>query len=274
VFAPRGTAYHESDTYLVSGRWAFASGIDHCDWLMGGCMVFEEGTRKMLAEGRPDIRLALFPASEVEVIDTWNVSGLRGTGSHDMQVHEIRVPAERTTSLLTDKPLERGPLYAFPLFGLLALAIAGVTLGIARAALDDLTELAGGKTPTLSSRRLADRPATQTAMARSEAAWRAARELLYAEIERGWAEARKNGTVSVPEKAALRLAATHATTASAAVVDAAYELGGGTSIYETSSLQRHFRDVHAATQHMLVGPATWELTGRLLLGLQTEVEQL
>ena len=83
-----------------------------------------------------------------------------------------------------------------------------------------------------------------------------------------------NGAVSVPQKAALRLAATHATTASAEVVDAAYELGGGTSIYETSPLQRHFRDVHAATQHMLVGPATWELTGRLLLGLQTEVEQL
>ena len=274
VFAPRGTAYHESATYLVTGRWAFASGIDHCDWLMGGCMVFENGTRKMLGEGRPDIRLALFPASEVEVIDTWSVSGLRGTGSHDMQVHEIRVPADRTTSLLTDKPLERGPLYAFPIFGLLALSIAGVALGIARTALDDITELAGGKTPTLSSRRLADRAATQAGVARAEAAWRAARELLYAEIERGWAEARLHGEVSVPEKAALRLAATHATTASAGIVDAAYDLGGGTSIYETSPLQRHFRDIHAVTQHMLVGPQTWELTGRLLLGLQTEVEQL
>ena len=191
AFAPRGTAHHESDTYLVTGRWAFSSGIDHCDWLMGGCMVIEDGTRKMLAEGRPDIRLVLFPASEVEVIDTWNVSGLRGTGSHDMQVHEVRVPAERTTSLLTDKPIERGPLYAFPIFGLLALSIAGVTLGIARAALDDLVELAGGKTPTLSARRLADRQATQSAVARAEAALRAARELLYAEIERGWAEARR-----------------------------------------------------------------------------------
>ena len=111
-------------------------------------------------------------------------------------------------------------------------------------------------------------------MARAEAALRAARELLYAEIERGWAEARRSGEVSVAEKAALRLAATHATTASAEVVDAAYALGGGTSIYETSPLQRHFRDVHAATQHMLVGPQTWELTGRVLLGLPTEAEQL
>ena len=111
-------------------------------------------------------------------------------------------------------------------------------------------------------------------MARGEAALRAARELLYAEIERGWAQARRSGGVSVPERAALRLAATHATATSADVVDMAYGLGGGTSIYETSPLQRHFRDVHAATQHMLVGPQTWELTGRLLLGLPTEAEQL
>jgi alkylation response protein AidB-like acyl-CoA dehydrogenase len=274
VFAPRGTAHHESGTYLVTGRWAFASGIDHCDWLMGGCTVIEEGTRKMVAEGRPDIRLVLFPASEAEVIDTWSVSGLRGTGSHDMEVHEVRVPEERTTSLLTDAPIERGPLYAFPIFGLLALSIAGVTLGIARAAVSDLGELAGGKTPTLSARRLAERQATQSTVARSEAKLRAARELLYAEIERGWNEARRRGEVSVDEKAALRLAATHATTASAEVVDDTYTLGGGTSIYETSPLQRHFRDVHAATQHMLVGPQTWELTGRVLLGLPTETDQL
>jgi alkylation response protein AidB-like acyl-CoA dehydrogenase len=274
VFAPRGTAHRDSDGYIVSGRWAFASGIDHCDWLMGGCMVIEDGARKMLAEGRPDIRLVLFPESEVEVIDTWNVSGLRGTGSHDMQVHDVRVPAERTTSLLTDSPIERGPLYAFPLFGLLALAIAGVTLGIARAALEEIVDLAGGKTPTLSARRLAERQATQAAVARAEAALRAARELLYAEIERGWASARRDGEVPVELKAALRLAATHATTKCADVVDSAYALGGGTSIYETSPLQRYFRDVHAATQHMLVGPQTWELTGRLLLGLPTEAEQL
>ncbi len=274
VFAPRGRAQSTGDGYSVSGRWAFASGIDHCDWLMGGCFVLENGAPAMVTEGRPDIRLALFPASDAEVLDTWNVSGLRGTGSHDMEVHDVRVPAARTASLLTDEPLERGPLYAFPVFGLLALAIAGVALGIARAALDDIGDLAGAKTPTLSSRRLAERSATQGGVARAEAALRAARELLYAEIERGWAQARLEGQVDVAQRAALRLAATHATSASAGVVDTAYELGGGSSIYETSPLQRRFRDVHAATQHMLVGPSTWELTGRVLLGLPTETEQL
>jgi alkylation response protein AidB-like acyl-CoA dehydrogenase len=274
VFAPRGRAQLSSGGYTVSGRWAFASGIDHCDWLMGGCLVMEDGQPRMVAEGRPDIRLMLFPADAVEVLDTWRVSGLRGTGSHDMEVHEVRVPEERSASLLTDAPLERGPLYAFPVFGLLALAIAGVAVGIARGALEDVVALAGGKTPTLSSRRLAERSATQAGVARAEASLRAARELLYAEIERGWNDARRQGEVSVDRRAALRLAATHATTASTAVVDAAYELGGGTSIYETSRLQQRFRDVHAATQHMLVGPSTWELTGRVLLGMPTEVEQL
>jgi len=274
VFAPRGRAQSTPGGYSVSGRWAFASGVDHCDWLMGGCFVLEDGAPAMIVEGRPDIRLAMSRADEAEVLDTWHVSGLRGTGSHDMEVHDVRVPAERTTSLLTDSPIERGPLYAFPVFGLLALSIAGVTLGIARASLDDIADLAGAKTPTLSSRRLAERVATQSGVARAEGSLRAARELLYAEIERGWAQARLEGSVSVAQRAALRLAATHATSASAGVVDTAYELGGGTSIYETSPLQRRFRDVHAATQHMLVGPATWELTGRVLLGLPTETEQL
>jgi indole-3-acetate monooxygenase len=274
VFAPRGRARSTGDGYIVSGRWAFASGIDHCDWLMGGCMVMDGGAPRMVSEGRPDIRLMLFPADEVEVLDTWRVSGLKGTGSHDMEVHDVRVPAERSASLLTDAPLERGPLYSFPVFGLLALSIAGVSLGVARAALAGVVELAGGKTPTLSSRRLAERPVTQAAVARAEASLRAARELLYAEIERGWADARRTGEVSLERRAALRLAATHATEAGAGVVDAAYELGGGSSLYETSPLQRHLRDVRAVTQHMLIGPATWELTGRVLLGLPTEVEQL
>jgi alkylation response protein AidB-like acyl-CoA dehydrogenase len=274
VFAPKGRATREGDDYRVTGRWAFASGIDHCDWLMGGCLVIEDGAPKMIAEGRPDIRLMLFPAADVETIDTWHVSGLRGTGSHDMEVHEALVPAERSVSLLTQRPREQGPLYAFPLFGLLALAIGGVALGIARGALDDLGELAGVKTPAMSGRKLAERPTTQARVAQAEASLRAARALLYEEIERAWEEAADAGQVDLGRRAMLRLAATHATAASAGVVDTAYDLGGGTSIYETSPLQRRFRDVHAATQHMLIGPATWELTGRVLLGLPTEAEQL
>jgi len=208
------------------------------------------------------------------VIDTWHVSGLRGTGSHDMAVEDLAVPAERTGSVISQQPLAAGPLYRFPVFGLLALTIAGVALGIGRAAIDDLVELAGAKTPTASRRSLAERASTQADIARAEAGLRSARAFLYESVAEAWEAATGGDTVPVDRRAELRLASTHATAAARAAVDIAYDLGGGTSIYETSPLQRRFRDVHAATQHMLVGTATWELTGRLLLGLPTDTAQL
>jgi alkylation response protein AidB-like acyl-CoA dehydrogenase len=274
VFAPRGRAVADGERYRVNGRWPFSSGVDHCTWVMGGCVVEEDGAPRMLEGGRPDVELTLFPREDVQVIDTWNVSGLRATGSHDIAVEDLSVPRDRATSVITRKPLADGPLYAFPPFGLLALTIAGTALGIARAAIEDLVELAGGKVPTGSARSLAERPVTQTRIAQAEATLLSARAFLYEAIASAWDAAESRGTVSVEQRAALRLAATHATAASASAVDTAYDLGGGTAIYETSPLQKRFRDVHAATQHMLIGPSTWELTGRLMLGLPTDIAQL
>ncbi len=274
VFAPRGRAVVDGDRYRVSGRWPFSSGVDHCTWVTGGCIVEENGSPRLLESGRPDVELALFRRDEVEVIDTWHVSGLKATGSHDIAVSELSVPRDHATSVITRQPLADGPLYAFPLFGLLALTIAGTALGIARAAIDDLLELAGAKTPTGGSRTLAERPVTQARIAQTEATLLSARAFLYDAIAIAWEAAESGGEVSIEHRAALRLAASHATSASAAAVDTAYDLGGGTSIYETSPLQKRFRDVHAATQHMLIGPSTWELTGRLMLGLPTDVAQL
>jgi alkylation response protein AidB-like acyl-CoA dehydrogenase len=274
VFAPRGRAVADGETYRVTGRWPFSSGIDHCTWVMGGCVVEEDGAPRMLEGGRPDVELTIFPREDVQVIDTWNVSGLRATGSHDIAVEDLMVPRDRATSVITRRPVAEGPLYAFPPFGLLALTIAGTALGIARAAIEDLVELAGGKVPTGSARSLAERPVTQARIAQAEATLLSGRAFLYEAIASAWDAAQSSGTVSVEQRAALRLAATHATASSARAVDTAYDLGGGTAIYETSPLQRRFRDVHAATQHMLIGPSTWELTGRLMLGLPTDIAQL
>lgn len=274
VFAPSGRAVAEGERLEVSGRWRFTSNVANCDWLMGGCIVLDGQRPRVGPTGKPDVQLVLFPATEAEVIDTWSVSGLRATGSHDTAVDGLAVPAGRSASLITDSPRESGPLYAFPAFGLLAVSIAAVCLGTARGALDDLAELAGSKTPTLSTRKLAERPATQERVARAEAQVRAARALLYEAVAEAERAAVGGGKIPVGLRADLRLAATHAVEASAAAVDEAYGLGGGSSIYETSPLQRRFRDVHTATQHMLVGPATWELSGRSLLGLELDASQL
>jgi alkylation response protein AidB-like acyl-CoA dehydrogenase len=274
VFAPSGRAIANGDQLEVSGRWRFCSNVANCDWVMGGCIVFDGEAPRTLNSGAPDIRLALMPIGDVEVIDTWSVSGLRATGSHDIAAEALAVPAGRAASLISGTPREAGPLYAFPPFGLLAASIAAVALGTARSALDELGELAGAKTPTLSTRKLAERAATQSGVARAEAGVRSARSLLYESVAECWAAAQDGGAISVELRAGLRLAATHAVEASAAAVDEAYRLGGGSAIDETSPLQRRFRDIHAATQHMLVGPATWELAGRSLLGLEFDASQL
>ncbi len=263
VFAPKGRAVADGDMLRVSGRWPFASGIDHCDWLMGGCVV-EDG----------DPRLVLFGADDVERIDTWHVAGLSGTGSHDMAVEDLVVPAGRSASLLADSPRETGPLYAFPVFGLLSLAIASVALGIARGALDDLLELAGSKTPAMGTRTLAARSDTQGRTARAEARLRSARALVDGTVGEAWSAAVADGAITLEHRAGLRMAASHAMAESAMVVDEAYSLAGGSAIYSSSSLQRRFRDIHVATQHMLVGPSVWELAGRLLLGVPADTDQL
>jgi indole-3-acetate monooxygenase len=274
VFAPRGRAERRDGAYVVDGRWSFVSGIGHCDWVLGGCVVHDGDEPALLADGSPDVRLALMPIDGVQVIDTWSVSGLRGTGSHDMTAVAQTVPAARVVSLFGDRPLHPGALYSFPLFGLLAIGIAAVALGIARGALEDLASLAGAKTPAAGRKTLAERAAVQAQVARTEAALRAARGLVLGEADAAWLAA--EGAAEMPERhrLGLRLAATNATEVAAEAVTAMYHAGGGTSIYDASMLQRRFRDVHVATQHMMVAPSTWELAGRLLLGLPTDTSQL
>ena len=269
VFAPRGRAVVEADGFRVTGRWQWGSGTQNCDWVMGGCQVIRDGEPELLRNGTPRSRMMLAPVGEIEFFDTWYVSGLCGTGSTDFAMNDLFVPASRAVGLGVDGPLER-PLYAFPQFGLLAMGIAAVALGLARAAIDALVEIAGGKTPAGSSRSLAARASTQSDVARAEALWRSSRALYYESIEAAWESARRHGAIEVEHRRDVRLATTHATRACAEAVDLMYHLGGGSSVYRSSPLQRIFRDVHVATQHMMVAPATLELTGRLFLGLETD----
>ncbi len=274
VFAPRGRAERTGTGYRLSGRWSFLSGVQHCDWVMGGCIVFDGESPELLESGAPDVRLLLMPIDSVEVIDTWSVSGLRGTGSHDIAVSGLEVPAGRAVSLFSDRPRVAGALYSFPLFGLLAAGIAAVALGIARAAIADLVELAAAKTPAGSSKALAQRAVLQSELAHAEASQRSARALLLEQARSAWQAADSGEPISVDARLGLRLAASHASEVAASVVTAMYHAGGGSSIYDSSPLQRRLRDVHVVTQHMMVAPGSWELSGRLLLGLASDVSQL
>lgn len=274
VFAPTGSAKLDGDSFHIRGRWAFASGCQHCDWLMGGCVILDDGRPRLLPNGMPDARMVLFPAKDARIHDTWDVAGLRGTGSHDIEIDGLAVPVSHSVSLMTDKPRHPGPLYRFPVFGLLALGIAAVATGIARRAIDELVGLAAAKTPTGSRRRLAERGAVQASVAEAEAILEAARALLFQSVDEASRSAAGGNTLSLNERARLRLAATHATASAARAVDLMYNLGGGTSIYSRSPLQRCFRDSHVATQHLMVATPTYELIGRVLLGLDSDSAQV
>jgi alkylation response protein AidB-like acyl-CoA dehydrogenase len=274
VFAPMGKAVVDGDDYIVSGRWAWASGSANCQWLVGGALIFDDGVLRTLANGAPDHRMMIFPAGDVELIDTWDASGMRGTGSGDMAVMAVRVPRARSVSFITDRPQQPGPLYAFPPFGLLALGIAAVASGNARAALDDARTLAVTKKGAGSSRTLAERGTVQADYARAEVALESARALAERSIAAAWALARSGAPLDTATRARLRLAATHLTRTAAEVVRAAWDIAGGTAVYASHPLQRRFRDAHVATQHMMVAPATYELTGRVLLGVDVDAATL
>jgi alkylation response protein AidB-like acyl-CoA dehydrogenase len=269
VWAPRGKAVPADGGVAVSGRWSFCSGVPHADWVFLGCVRPAEGERA----ARPVV--AAIPTAQLTVHDTWHTSGLRGTGSHDTSADEVFVPEHRLLSVMDGQPADAGTLHRFPLFGFFAASVAAPALGNARGAIADLVELAGVKNPSGSRRTLAERSATQGAVAEAEASLRAAREFYYRAIDDAW-HAAAAGPAPVAEelRLALRLASTHAVRTSAEVARVMYDLGGGSAIYETSPLQRRFRDAHTATAHFQVNPATYELVGRVLLGLPAETAQL
>jgi indole-3-acetate monooxygenase len=258
ALVPSGTARSVPGGYRVSGRWGFASGVEHSAWVVAACRVDDS-----------DVRAVVLPADDVTVVDTWSVGGLRGTGSHDFEVADAFVPAHRTF-WLSDRPTQPGPLYRFPLRSFGAAAIAAVTLGIARGALDAVTELAAAKTPTMTALALRERPYVQTELARGEAIVRSARSWLFESVRQAWMDVVAGRHVTPHDQALLRLAATFAVQRAAEAVDIAHTLAGGSAIFTGSPLERAFRDVHTATQHFSVQPTMYEPIGRALLHLAPE----
>jgi indole-3-acetate monooxygenase len=270
VWAPRGTARPVDGGFRVSGRWAYCSGITHSDYLFAGTVI-QVDSKPELSE--PVLRVVAIPTDELQILDTWHTTGLRGTGSHDAIADQVFVPARRTLSLFDPVHVD-APLYHFPIFGFFALSIAAAALGNARGAIDELAQLAAEKVGQDSKRTLAQRPATQAAVAQAEASLQAARAFYYQAIDDAWRAAHRPEPVPISLRTALRLAATHAVRTAAEITRSMYDLGGGWAIYEDLSLQRRFRDAHTATAHFQVNSTSWELTGRILLGQPTPTAML
>ena len=262
VFAPIGRLSAGDSGPTLSGRWPLGSGVTFSTVVGLGCI------------GDDGPRYALVPRDAVEVIDTWDSLGLRATASHDVAVAEATVTPGRVIDLVAGEPAAGGTLSAFPLFGLLAVAVSAVCTGIAEGALTDIVALASVRRPAGSTRALADRETTRERVAGSTAALRAAVAGVERAIASAWAGAEAGGPLRLADRAALRIAATHAARTAVEVVDACHRLGGARALYRGSTLERRQRDVHTAAQHMVVAPATMELAGRVLLGVEADTAQL
>lgn len=245
VAAPSGTADPVDGGYRVTGRWPFASGCRHATWLVGGCRVTGD---------RPGIRMMILPAAEVRIHDgTWETAGLRGTGSHDIEADAVFVPGFHTFSLMGPSPL------GFPAFAMLSLGIGAVALGIARAAIDEFTGVATAKRIAASGQTVASRGWARAAVARAEALRASGLAYLLSQVD-------ATDAADPASVARMRLAVATATGNAAQAVDLMYEAAGGVSVYARSPLQRYLRDVHATTQHAMVGPEVRDAIGAVLLG--------
>jgi alkylation response protein AidB-like acyl-CoA dehydrogenase len=264
VFSPTGSIAPDDDGYRVSGRWSFASGCEHADWIYGNCV-------EAVVAGVPRLRIAVFSPDQVAIEDTWTVSGLCGTGSHHFHVDSVVVPSERTLDPLADEPSLDAPVLRIPIPASIALVVASVAVGCAQGALDDILAIAADKVPLLDSRPLAANPTFQLELATADTELRAARALIHETAEAAWEAAARATEFTLQDRARMRAAAAWAAAQAEVVVRAAYRAGGGGSIYAASPLQRRLRDINALTQHFLVRRDTLTTAGAILAGQDVDI---
>lgn len=254
--------------YIVSGRWPFASGSSHADWFGGECLVFDGDQQRKREDGSDVSFMMPMRRESVTVHDVWDTAGLRGTASNDFSAESVFVP-ERLAIDFAGSPVQPWPVYkAFPL---VVVNHGSHGLGVARAALEAVREavlakVGWGGVP------LVRMPRVQMAMAEATVIREAAAEYLYASIARLWQAvldgAAEGGTALLRARA--RLAAAHAVRSSVQAVDLAHDTVATTAIFKKSALERHFRDIHTAAAHVMIGPLIYEAAGRVELGMEAE----
>jgi indole-3-acetate monooxygenase len=265
---PAGTAEAEDGGWRVNGRWPFASGCQHADWIFGLCIMSKDGKplRGQAGEdGPPMVRRFVLPANEWQIEDTWYVAGLKGTGSHHISLEDKLIPADRFFDVVSGESCLPGPQYqAVPQF--ISLVHLPAATGVAEGALDDLKQLANsGRRQQRATAPMRDLETFQLELGRIEADLRAVRAFADAQIESHWRHALAGTLKDDALLAQGAQAATWIAAASVRIVDECFRLGGGSVLYDSSPLQRRTRDLHAAAQHAAVHLRNYENSGKLLL---------
>jgi indole-3-acetate monooxygenase len=267
---PRGRAMAVPGGYRITGHWFFASGCMHSSALHGACRVFDRDAPRLRPNGDQEVRIAFFhPKSVARIIDTWDVSGMRGTGSHDIEVEDLFVPEERTFSAAERRARVTGPINRMHGFDLAGCGFCCVGLGVARAAIDAFVELAQVKVPRGASDLLRDRPMVQTVVGEAEALLRSGRALLFDVVEEMWETVLAARPIAERQRGDLRLAMTHAAQHAAKATHMVCASAGTTSIFTSSPLERYARDAEVVTRHNQLQVVNYEAVGRTMLGLES-----
>ena len=262
VFAPFGTAVPVDGGYLLSGRWSFASGIRHSQWISAGARVKTE------KEGYPPQIRASIRTADATIHDNWHVMGLRGTGSCDFSVKDLFVPAGFAFDVSLTEPLRGGAMYRLGRPGFVTNEHSAFALGVARRALTEVLEVGQSKTRGyISINPLARRPAFQRMLSESDLRLRAVRALNVEVLEEAWRVVYGGSPPPPPLQARMRSCATYTTDVAVDITTQAFRFAGGAALFDSSVLQRCLRDINAGAQHQMVSDAAYENHGQFMLGL-------
>jgi alkylation response protein AidB-like acyl-CoA dehydrogenase len=262
-----GVATKVPGGFRITGKWAFASGCHHADWMVANGRISENGELRKTPQGNVGLYSFLLSPSEVKLLDTWYTTGMRGTGSHHFEATDVFVPEDRMFPTASPPTYEPSPLYSTARSTPWSGPIAGVCIGIARDAIDSFLELAKVKPASMGRSSLLERDSVHRAVGEAEGRLQAARAFLLETARR------IDGCIArgepIPDDAAaqMRCATATASLLSTEAVDLMYTTAGASSIYATNRLDRCFRDVHTTISHAVGGIGGLPVAGRYYLGL-------
>ncbi|MFW2440398.1 MAG: hypothetical protein ACN4GR_13625 [Arenicellales bacterium] len=263
---PEGVAEIVPGGYSVSGRWSLVSGCELSDWFVLRCLVTSEDLPKTLG---PGARLKLFfiPKSAIQVIDTWSVGGLRGTGSHDIEIEDTFVNEKYAIDF--ESPVQIDNAYSrLPICCLNAAGNAAIALGILKSATDDLVKICLERVTPGKGPDLRDRLAVQTAVSKSKTILSAARTQLHNSVATIWKESLEGNAYSDEQLADVWAASVQAATSARSMLTEIYTVAGTAALYTKSHIERTHRDIHAVLQHGIIQPHWLNQAGMAYVGLK------
>jgi alkylation response protein AidB-like acyl-CoA dehydrogenase len=268
-FAPNGQGVVVDGGYRLTGAWNFGSGTGHAEYIAAGFIPLDNGEMRWIADGIPELMVAIVPRHEIAFTDGWHVQGLKGTGSYDYNAADVFVPAYRTFRLFAREPLRgTSPAGRMGMMPVTAAGHAAWALGVAKSMLDDVQELAATKYRMSDvGDSLASRPTFQKALTHHVAAWRAARLLVLDAFNTAEAAVATDQELTPTLRADMRVAAVYATDVARECAQWAHLAAGTSAIREGSRLERAFRDIFTGTQHAFISEKVAIDSAQVWLGI-------